>query len=477
MEAIQKSLDQVAKKVPGLHSVSASTKTAATNPSVHDSIDRLIAQLEAAKAAVASTSSSPDPGVVVAELRHAVETAQKNVLDRHKEFHSVLSKSTKALDKKFPVPIDGVADPRLFSSAESEAALNRIVLQHLQRNGDWSTSKLFAEATHLPVSTDAEDLFGHLHTITAAMIAGDLRPAISWAQSNRSFLAARKSPLEFALHRSQFLRIAAGTILPGMQESSNEDPDGENVDVDMMSVSVDQLPDRGHARHSHTAAAHPMDPMAAALASTNTAKALEYGRTHFRDFLGTHLKEIQRLLTLLTFLPQFIPALSYGTEDCQYDSVPVEHLLPSVPPVYRPLLDANLVHAPFLEPFFRLEFCAKNRLAKEAPLSIAVEVGAGGALNRIIKVKAVMKQRGNEWSQADELPIEIPLPHRLRFHSIFACPVSKEQGTERNPPMMLLCGHVLCLETLNRLAKGNGRFKCPYCPTESYVNQAIRVHF
>ncbi|PWN47303.1 hypothetical protein IE53DRAFT_321453, partial [Violaceomyces palustris] len=73
--------------------------------------------------------------------------------------------------------------------------------------------------------------------------------------------------------------------------------------------------------------------------------------------------------------------------------------------------------------------------------------------------------------------IEIPLPPQLRFHSIFACPVSKEQGTEQNPPMMLNCGHVLCQETLIRLGKSSGRVKCPYCPTESSISQAIRVFF
>ena len=30
------------------------------------------------------------------------------------------------------------------------------------------------------------------------------------------------------------------------------------------------------------------------------------------------------------------------------------------------------------------------------------------------------------------------------FHSIFACPVSKDQSTDTNPPMLLPCGHVLC---------------------------------
>ncbi len=466
MEAVQKSLEQLAKRAPGLHSASSSAKAAATTPTVHDSIDRLIARIEAAKAALSSSSAAADPAVVVAELKASVESAQKSILDRQKEFHAALGKATKTLDKKFPIPIDGVADPALFSSSEAQAALERVVLNHLQRTGDWDTALKFAGEAGLALSSETERLYVQLHTVTAAMGSGDLRPAIQWAQENRPFLESRKSALEFALHRSQFIRIAAGTILPGSDGgvAENRDPDGENVE--MLSASIDALP---------AAASAPSHAVVVAMARTNVEQALAYGREHFKPFRTTHLAEIQRLFTLLAFLPAFLPAPAYGPEGV--DSVPVEHLIPTVPLIYRPLLDTRLVHAPLLEPLFKLEFCARHRIAKEAPLAIGVEVGAGGALNRIIKVKAVMKESGNEWSQADELPIEIPLPNRLRFHSIFACPVSKEQGTEENPPMMLACGHVLCLETLNRLAKGNGRFKCPYCPTESYVNQAIRVYF
>ncbi len=480
MEAIQKSLEQVAKRAPGLHSNSTSAKAAATSPSVHDSIDRLIAQVEAAKAALsASSSSAPNPAVLLAELKSSVETTQKSILDRQKEFHAALSKSTKALDKKFPIPIDGVADPALFSSPEAQNALERVVFNHLQRNGDWSTSYKFASEAKLPLSPETEALYVQLHNVVAAMARGDLRPAIAWAEGERDWLQTRKSGLEFALHRSQFIRIASGAILPGSDESlANRDPDGENVE--MMSASIDQL----HPASTMVSAAAGISTLGSVssealietrLAYTNKERALAYGREHFKPFRVTHLFEIQRLFTLLLYLPAFIAAPAYGPEG--FDSVPVEHLLPTIPPIYRPLLDASLVHTPLLEPLFKLEFCARNRIPKHAPLSIGVEVGAGGALNKIIKVKAVMKERGNEWSQADELPIEIPLPTRLRFHSIFACPVSKEQGTEQNPPMMLACGHVLCLETLNRLAKGNGRFKCPYCPTESHTHQAIRVYF
>ncbi|KAG9670186.1 regulator of gluconeogenesis Rmd5, partial [Aureobasidium melanogenum] len=67
------------------------------------------------------------------------------------------------------------------------------------------------------------------------------------------------------------------------------------------------------------------------------------------------------------------------------------------------------------------------------------------------------------------------LPAPLLFHSIFVCPVSKEQGTDANPPMMLPCGHVIAKESLEKISRGNKRFKCPYCPVEGHPKEARKV--
>ncbi|PWN48712.1 hypothetical protein IE53DRAFT_347009 [Violaceomyces palustris] len=375
MEAIQKGLDQLAKKAPGVYSKSSSSKAAATNPSVHDSIDKLIDQLEHAKRSI-HTSPNLSP---LADVRTCLEATQKNVSERQKELYLALSKVSKAVDKKFPTSVDGVADPSLFSTREAQSALESVVLQHLMRSADWESAETFSKEASLPTSEELSRTYRSLHYILDAIGSGDLTPAIKWAESERHFLARRASPLEFVLHRSQFIRIAVGSAVSPTAEDF-VGPDGEIL------KGMEEDADGEDAVRS----------------LTNVQQALEYGRKFFKPFLSNHLAEIQKLFTLLAFLPSFVPsrAASLPSHDTS-----VEHLLPAIPAQYRPLLDPKLIHAPFLEPLLRIEFCARSGIAKEAPLGIGVEIGAGGALNRIIKVRAVMKERGNEWSQADELPV------------------------------------------------------------------------
>lgn len=39
-------------------------------------------------------------------------------------------------------------------------------------------------------------------------------------------------------------------------------------------------------------------------------------------------------------------------------------------------------------------------------------------------------------------------------HSVFACPILRQQGSEQNPPMRLLCGHVISKDALTKLCQG-----------------------
>lgn len=58
----------------------------------------------------------------------------------------------------------------------------------------------------------------------------------------------------------------------------------------------------------------------------------------------------------------------------------------------------------------------------------------------------------------DQLPVEIELGPDFVFRSIFACPVSRDSSAPDNPPMLLPCGHVLCEQSVQRLAKQRSRY-------------------
>ncbi|KAJ1624847.1 hypothetical protein T492DRAFT_911390 [Pavlovales sp. CCMP2436] len=82
------------------------------------------------------------------------------------------------------------------------------------------------------------------------------------------------------------------------------------------------------------------------------------------------------------------------------------------------------------------------------------------------------------FSPADRLPVEIELPRELlSCHSIITCPVSREQCTRDNPPMLLPCGHVISHFSLSKLSRGcrTARFKCPYCPAETTTSLCRQV--
>ncbi|KAK0522783.1 hypothetical protein OC834_006145 [Tilletia horrida] len=553
MEAVQKELERTTKKAIPL--VSSSSKASLTT--VNDCLDQLINKLEAAKQRLAPSSSSssssgagagagsitsalPPPPVapLCQDLAASIEATAKTIADKQRDYEGQLHKLGRALDRKFPTPIStaAVANPGLFASRNSQYALQHVILDHLLRTGAWDTAKLFAQETGVKLSAERAEVFERLHSTLAAIQRGDLSSAIEWAGSQREFLEARGSSLEFALHRSQFLRIAVTgcrPIVPGGDENDDEhalaaaaaaaaassasaaaaaaalgtsrleaDGDtpmasGEDIeDEEAAAAAVGGNP-ISHAASSTAAAEAATSPPPPSLPGfilsapnpatspptelTNKKLAFAYARKHFAPFLHSQILEVQRLYCLLMFLPEFPVAppqhTSPRTPTPSPYAPPLFHFYHRFPLLYHPLLDPNLVHAPALLPLFRLDYCARMGVAREPPLKIAVEIGAGGALSRIMKVRQVMKLKGNEWSQGDELPVEIPLPNHLRFHSIFACPVSKEQGTDANPPMMMACGHVICLDSLERLSKGSGRVKCPYCPIESSVSQAIRVYF
>ncbi|KAL5511842.1 hypothetical protein ACEPAH_5060 [Sanghuangporus vaninii] len=361
---------------------------------VAEALDGLLAALRDVKERVESGTASEHD---VANIAKIVEERKKEIDDRQKEIHATIGRIGKALDKKFTNPVPEI-DP-LFTSNEAQDALQRTIALHFLRTGQFETAELFMSESDVTIPPENTVQFIELHSVLTALRRQDIGPALEWCKRNEGFLKDRNSPLEFYLHRSQFMRLLL--------------------------------------------ASNPPDPL----------PAIAYSRTFSKHFYPTYGNEIGRLLTCCLFLP-------------------IEKLLNS------PCADlaSPSVHLD-LEPMFAKEYCASLGMSRQVPLRVVGDIGGGGAMARIEKGRKVMRERKSEWSQTNELPIEIPLPPENRYHSIFACPVSKEQSTPANPPMMITCGHVIAKDSLAKLAKPHGKAKCPYCPQEFQQSQALEVHF
>ncbi|XP_032672609.1 E3 ubiquitin-protein ligase RMND5A isoform X2 [Odontomachus brunneus] len=181
-------------------------------------------------------------------------------------------------------------------------------------------------------------------------------------------------------------------------------------------------------------------------------EAILYARQNLTQFVGRHEKDVQSLMGTLLYLPHGI------------QSSPYSHLLD--PTLWLEIHDV-----------FTKEACMLLGLSVDSPLSVCINAGCT-ALPALLNIKQVMQQRQvtGIWSGKDELPIEIDLGKQGRYHSVFACPILRQQSTESNPPMKLVCGHVISRDALNKLTSAN-KLKCPYCPVEQNPEDARLIYF
>jgi len=181
-------------------------------------------------------------------------------------------------------------------------------------------------------------------------------------------------------------------------------------------------------------------------------EAIQYAREKFTPFVRRHEKEVQVLMGSLLFVPGNMEESPYGH-----------------------LFDQSLWDD-ILETFTR-DACSRLGLSVESPLSVCFAAGCT-ALPALLNICQVMQARQvtNIWNGKDELPIEIDLGKEFHYHSVFACPILRQQASETNPPMRLTCGHVISRDALHKLASGS-KLKCPYCPGEQNPNEARQITF
>ncbi|KAL2260804.1 hypothetical protein VTK26DRAFT_5102 [Humicola hyalothermophila] len=403
-----------------------------------DDLDKIISLLSTAREQVAETLDPHTASLTMTKLQNPIKAAFDKVNDDLKAASSAHKKVGKALDKHFPLkPLPADTD----NMGDHLPLINRAIAMHLLREGQFSVTSTFInevekKAPPIPPPAESDEIMSDAEGNNRE------RDAHGLTEEDYGLLSLHSQELQerFAEMYGILQEIKAQNLVPAIRwaraNSVELEARGSNLEFELSKLqyvwlfqgsAVNGLPDDER---------------------NGPAGALAYAREHFGRFQGRHLREIQQLASALVYASNLSES------------------------PYRQGFATGVAFTDVAASFTR-EFCSLLGLSAESPLYLAVTAGAL-ALPQLMKYLLATRATGTEWTTAQELPFETPLPESMLYHSIFVCPVSKEQTTDENPPMVIPCGHMLARDTLQKLCKGN-RFKCPYCPTEGQFKDARRV--
>lgn len=409
-----------------------------------DDVQKLIDLLQQTRDAVAE---NPDMSALhLAKLQNPVKQSFSKIEDDLKEVNRGMNQYQKALKEKFKsAALPSASNDALASQPN---LINRAIAMHLLREGKFDVAKTFVREAHAhpPEGVDIEGLQDGARKswiddlADADDVMQDGIEALAEGQLGKSGLQKKFSEMYHILDALRNQHNLEPAIEWAREHSYKLENRGSNLEFELSRLKFVEL----YTTKSSEMTDDKQDPFAGPL------QALEYARTQFPTFSTRYARETSSLLGSLAFSPN-LAASPYN-------------------PLFHNITSFEEASASFIR-----EFCGMLGLSSQSPLYTAVTAG-GIALPVLEKVERVMAQTRGQWTSVNELPVETPLPPGFAFHSIFVCPVSKEQATDVNPPMMLPCGHVIAKESLEMHSKGKSRMKCPYCPNESHPRDSKRVY-
>jgi len=349
---------------------------------------------------------------MVRQVSSKVNQSVTKIATEHRELHSSVSKVGKAIDRNFVSDFDSTSREDVFSGPSKEHLLTEVILQHLYREGRLDISESLSRESGITEYQEKKEPFQELNQILEALKARDLGPALDWVARNREGLNMRGTTLLFS---------QAGGRQSVQQKSS--------LELRLHKLKFVDLLRQG-----------------------SKMEAIRYARQNFPSFVQGQEKEVQSLMGAVMYSGTALEQSPYG-----------ELLSPTQ---WQETAD-----------LFMRDACALLGLSMESPLTVAVNAGCV-ALPALLNIKQVMQQRqvSAVWNAKDELPIEIELGGECRYHSVFACPILRQQVSDNNPPMKMVCGHVISRDALAKLAQGH-KLKCPYCPIEQNPSDARQIFF
>jgi len=380
-------------------------------------IDEQIAAIEKLQRDIAEDNNgeaniSSSQRDMVRQVSSKVNESVTRIATEHRDLHSTVSKVGKAVDRNFVSDFDSTSREDVFSGPSKEHLLTEVILQHLYREGRLDISEALSRESGIAEYQEQKEPFLELNQILEALKARDLGPALDWVKSNREALNMRGTTLLFS---------QAGGRQSVQQKSS--------LELRLHKLKFVDLLRQG-----------------------SKMEAIKYARQNFPSFVYGQEREVQNLMGAVMYSGHQLEQSPYG------------QLLS--PAQWQETAD-----------LFLRDACALLGLSMESPLTVAVTAGCK-ALPALLNIKQVMQQRqvSAVWNAKDELPIEIELGGECRYHSVFACPILRQQVSDSNPPMKMVCGHVISRDALAKLTQGH-KLKCPYCPLEQNPADARQIFF
>jgi len=380
-------------------------------------IDEQIAAIEKLQRDIAEDNNgeaniSSSQRDMVRQVSSKVNESVTRIATEHRDLHSAVSKVGKAIDRNFVSDFDSTSREDVFSGPSKEHLLTEVILQHLYREGRLDISEALSRESGIAEYQEQKEPFLELNQILEALKARDLGPALDWVKSNREALNMRGTTLLFS---------QAGGRQSVQQKSS--------LELRLHKLKFVDLLRQG-----------------------SKMEAIKYARQNFPSFVYGQEREVQNLMGAVMYSGHQLEQSPYG------------QLLS--PAQWQETAD-----------LFLRDACALLGLSMESPLTVAVTAGCK-ALPALLNIKQVMQQRqvSAVWNAKDELPIEIELGGECRYHSVFACPILRQQVSDSNPPMKMVCGHVISRDALAKLTQGH-KLKCPYCPLEQNPADARQIFF
>lgn len=338
-----------------------------------------------------------------ANLRDTIKPLAKQYSDKHKDLHGSISKIGKTVDKCFQSDFGNVPIFELFDKPEKLKLIYMIICEDLYRQGRMSIAQKLIEETKL----DDNELFNvekkyleEINMILENLREKNLLPALEWCERKRTELNQNGSLLEFHLHKMRFVQL----------------------------LQLGQF---------------------------------DQARSYFANLRRYSIADGQCEQAVNELMGAFVFA--------QRD-------LAKSPYAY--LLEPHLWLQ--LSELFMQQAFQQMGLAQDSPLYVVMKIGFQSLpalmrydaretknlnenFSRFSIVNAMQNTQVCHILSKDELPIEIDVGQEHRYHSVFACPILRQQTTDQNPPMKLVCGHVISKDALNKLSIQN-KLKCPYCP-------------